>query len=539
MVLFCRCFCWGLLGYLVLSSPSRAEESHSWANVYHPTTECELLYDVYLANTVAAPGTANIIDLGGLVFEYPQDCVAYWAPSGMGNCASTLGLASDPGANAVCLSNPASGEYAFGPTALPEIYQNMTFTNGRIIRSESASGPNANFRLMTILSDAVSLEVSLFKVALENGNAQPATNDNGNGGAIYVAAFSSNPPFSPLGCVTLTLNTVKLGHNFANDSGGGLYIGESAQADISTTIISNNAAAGNDPTAGNNGGGGIAISVDGSLSSMVNSSIMHNYSQGLGGGVNNQGIATDIANNTFAFNLNCVPVEGSGECEHGSDPSGVGGGWYNDSSAILLELTQNTFYGNIALSGGGLYNEAGPTSAVYLNNNTFTNNQASMGGGGIDNEGVIGQFVSNLIAGNLDLGISSQASPDLLNDGAIVMTGTPISGLIVEGYNLIGNCGACTPSPCTAPCTLVDDVNFDIVGSSMNPIAPKFDGALRRNGGPTQTVALAPDSPAVDNGLNNLGLSYDQRGPGHPRVVSGTCDIGSFELLYDFPDWPN
>src|SRR5208337_3743468 len=57
-------------------------------------------------------------------------------------------------------------------------------------------------------------------------------------------------------------------------------------------------------------------------------------------------------------------------------------------------------------------------------------------------------------------------------------------------------------------------------------------GSLANNGGPTQTMALLPGSPAIDAGSNALAvdangnpLTTDQRGAGFPRVVNGTVDI--------------
>ncbi len=51
-------------------------------------------------------------------------------------------------------------------------------------------------------------------------------------------------------------------------------------------------------------------------------------------------------------------------------------------------------------------------------------------------------------------------------------------------------------------------------------------------GGPTQTMALLPGSPAIDAGNNAVipgGITTDQRGAGYPRIVNGTVDIGAFE----------
>ena len=52
---------------------------------------------------------------------------------------------------------------------------------------------------------------------------------------------------------------------------------------------------------------------------------------------------------------------------------------------------------------------------------------------------------------------------------------------------------------------------------------------LADNGGPTQTHALASDSPAIDLGNDVAGEAWDQRGPGFPRVIGARADIGAFE----------
>jgi len=66
-------------------------------------------------------------------------------------------------------------------------------------------------------------------------------------------------------------------------------------------------------------------------------------------------------------------------------------------------------------------------------------------------------------------------------------------------------------------------------------------GPLQNNGGPTQTQALLPGSPAIDagnpngctDGNGNL-LKTDQRGaPRHDKEDTGGCDMGAFERQSD------
>jgi hypothetical protein len=58
---------------------------------------------------------------------------------------------------------------------------------------------------------------------------------------------------------------------------------------------------------------------------------------------------------------------------------------------------------------------------------------------------------------------------------------------------------------------------------------------LTDNGGPTQTHALAPGSPAIDAGNNLAGLTTDQRGAPFVRSAGAGPDIGAFELQTTAP----
>ena len=93
-----------------------------------------------------------------------------------------------------------------------------------------------------------------------------------------------------------------------------------------------------------------------------------------------------------------------------------------------------------------------------------------------------------------------------------------------QGNNLIGNDDGATG--------LLDGVNGDQVGTAANPIDAKL-GPLQDNGGPTETHALLPDSPAIDAGKNALipvDVTTDQRGAGFDRIFNGVVDIGAFEV---------
>jgi hypothetical protein len=99
------------------------------------------------------------------------------------------------------------------------------------------------------------------------------------------------------------------------------------------------------------------------------------------------------------------------------------------------------------------------------------------------------------------------------------VTGVITAAVTATGPNLIGS----TTAAVSGPAPLTGD--------------PRL-GLLQDNGGLTPTMALQPDSPAIDAGSNAvvqaLGLSTDQRGPGFPRMVNGTVDLGAVEFQGPF-----
>jgi hypothetical protein len=179
----------------------------------------------------------------------------------------------------------------------------------------------------------------------------------------------------------------------------------------------------------------------------------------------------------------------------------TGGGLFSYNTAML---TNCTFVGNTAagtgLGGGGIFRYTG---SLALTSCTLTGNSAPQGGGGIASYSTPGpvQLVNTIVAGN-----SGGGSPDV--QGAFASL----------GHNLIGATDGGTGW-----------VPSDLTGTAANPLDPVL-GPLQDNGGPTQTMALLPGSPALDAGDNAYAPQWDQRGPGFPRIVGGIIDLGAFEV---------
>jgi hypothetical protein len=117
-------------------------------------------------------------------------------------------------------------------------------------------------------------------------------------------------------------------------------------------------------------------------------------------------------------------------------------------------------------------------------------------------------------------GISSdsQGPVNIKNTIVALNTGSAardVYGIFVSsGFNLIGKMDG--SSGFTAA--------TDQTGTIASPLDPKVDPAgLQNNGGPTQTIALQPGSPAIDKGTSNGlsgSLTTDQRGTGFPRSAN-------------------
>ncbi|MEO1058866.1 MAG: choice-of-anchor Q domain-containing protein, partial [Actinomycetota bacterium] len=171
---------------------------------------------------------------------------------------------------------------------------------------------------------------------------------------------------------------------------------------------------------------------------------------------------------------------------------GPGGGIY--AADGTLDLENVTITGNTASAGGGV----GIGSAdVYLYNATVANNV----GGGVDNK-----------SGTLTLTNSIVALNTTEKDLTSAATG--------QGVNLIG------------------DGSGTVTGGTTLTGDPKL-GDLTNNGGPTDTLALEQNSPAIDAGTNlYVYTAYDQREAGYDRIVNGTVDLGAFEYVASPPPPP-
>jgi hypothetical protein len=351
----------------------------------------------------------------------------------------------------------------------------------------------------------------------------------------------------------------------SNAAAGGGILDDSGALTIMNCVVTNNEAQGRTTTSAAGGagyGGGIFDDAGSDPLTIINTTISNNKAigghgvsiggGGFGGGVYVYFSQLAIQSSTFSGNqavgvtCNCGMNGGNGE----------GGGLFFVADDHTYVVSDSTFSGNSAIGGnstgngygGAIFNSGSFSEGIPPNritNTTIANNQAN---GGNSASGSVGQGggVYNDYGGEVGIGstiIAKNTTNGGVGSGQDVFE-TDSGGVITSlGFNLIGNDDEPTGD-------FTNGVNHDLVGSPASPINPLL-GPLQNNGGPTDTLALIPGSPAIDQGINTFGdvngatLAFDQRGPGFLRTVrradlaptaaaDGT-DIGAYELQGRFP----
>jgi hypothetical protein len=202
----------------------------------------------------------------------------------------------------------------------------------------------------------------------------------------------------------------------------------------------------------------------------------------------------------------------------------------------MLTLNNSTLSGNSTSgSGGGIYNSGGYSNYYYnkicvncyefrsftagtvtVINSTISDNSAVVGGG-IYNAEKSRDYIFGAEGSYSDLAGTLTVSNSLVS-GNIAETGREVANkgtATSEGYNLFGYSGS----------NGVDGVNLSSTDIVPEVSLDRILAPLANNGGPTQTHALVPGSPAINRGDPNL-TTPDQRG--FFRV--GRADIGAFEF---------
>ena len=232
---------------------------------------------------------------------------------------------------------------------------------------------------------------------------------------------------------------------------------------------------------------------------------------------------------------------------------------FNINSGDSATLSGLTITGG---NGGGVVSKF--SSTVTLTSCVISGNNGG-GNGGVSTSAASGTLINCTVSGNTGGGIVAYRWPDqpdqlhrlrqqragitlreatgTLNDCTVTGNAVGIANSSVHSSALtLGNTIVAGNSGVTNPdidSLITIDNGHNLLGTALSGRATGAGdifsdtpllAPLGNYGGPTQTMALLPGSPAIDAGNNALipaGVTTDQRGL--PRIVNGTVDIGAFE----------
>ncbi len=368
------------------------------------------------------------------------------------------------------------------------------------------------------------------------------------------SAYLYEIQFSVAGTVALTTALPAIGNTGVSLQGPGataLTIVGDGQSDAILTVAPGGAAVVTGLTLDGNGhlNSGIAVGSGASLN-FQDATVQNTSTNGSGGGISITGgsvtvtrgrLLADYAASGAGYGGGIANVGGTLTVTQSTLDSGfageVGGGIYDAPGSTggggTLTVLASTFSNNITEGyGGGLGVFHGGQATVE--NSTFSGNFAGVGGGiavlsgGPSNLDLISSTVANNTAGpgQAGGGLYVQVTTTATVQDTIIATnsGGDVYGAVnpTSDHNLIGDGTSLTG--------LTNGTNGNMIGTTASPMNPELL-PLQDNGGPTLTMALLPESPAIDVGSNPANLTTDQRGDF--RDYGAAPDIGAYE--YETP----
>lgn len=348
----------------------------------------------------------------------------------------------------------------------------------------------------------------------------------------------------------LALVNCEISHNIADGSGGG--IANRGDATVTNCTLANN------DSRTNGGGASNTLNLTIQSTELLDNRIVNSYfvvlTDGRGGGLFTSGTLS-ISRSTISGNAS------------------ISGGGVAVTSAGNVSISQSTVSNNYASNGGGILTE--PGASVHVTSSTVNNNQAITSGGGFFVKYASLTLISCTITGNdaeqsggAAYVAASAAAPAEIdfctiaenhaNDnasggGIFLASGTlRLSSTIVarnmadNGPDLTGIIGAAfdanycligdgTKSSLPEAPVGSPDAKGNLVGGQVHGLIDPGLSSLADHGGPTWTMLLLPESPALEVGnptaVAGAGMvpQFDQRGAPFSRVAGGHIDIGATE----------
>jgi hypothetical protein len=377
-----------------------------------------------------------------------------------------VNTAADP--RSVTSSSSPGNIEQYGKISLREAINLADTVNvSAVAIGETASSPTITFA--PALNGST---ITLIQGGLELTAGTGTTTIKG-GGEITVSGDGKYGVFQVDAGAQAVLTGLAIDDGNTSSNGGGIY--NNGLLSIANCTIADNSAS--------QDGGGILNDEHGSLS-ITNSTIAGNSAGQRAGGIGSGG-SLSITDCTIADNSSSL----------------LGGGI---GSAGPLFVTNCTIAGNSAGQGGGIGTLVVPNAlnpeTANVTDTTIADNSAADGGGiYIDPAGAL-TLQNTIVAGN-----TAGANADI--DGSAAGS----NNLVGDGTGLTG--------------ITAGDGDHNQVGPGGSPIKPLLS-PLGNYGGPTQTIALLPGSPAIGAGVAIPVIMADERGIKHPATAP---DIGAFQ----------
>jgi hypothetical protein len=373
------------------------------------------------------------------------------------------------------------------------------------------------------------------------------------GGGVSVAGAS------------LTLSHVLVTENEANTNGekggisegGGVYASAASSLTLLDTLVSDNRALaeGDVHDGGIAEGGGIAAS--GKLT-IRGGAIEGNTSDASGAEAGSiaesGGVAFVEFGETQTATIEDASISGNEAISNGLSAATTGGDAQGGGMVLVrgssVRLADDTVTGNEAISDGGSDAEGGDASgggmilaespATVVNLTVSANAARANGfgsakggvvfGGGIYTDEDVSVTNSTIVANTAEAsgpGGAGTFEGGNVSDGGIRFENTIIAGGV--GASGSENCLLADPGASSSAGGNIDSLDqcgFHAPGdhANTNPML----GALQPNGGPVQTIAPLPGSPAIEGGQNSGCPGTDARGVLRP--AGPACDAGAFEV---------
>jgi hypothetical protein len=394
---------------------------------------------------------------------------------------------------------------------------NLTYTfalrNGSIVHGSTPGGSGAGLYKATG-GPWQAVTIQLFDRAFSNNHAVVTAQDDG-GGAVYVVGTAE----------IASVRTQFVANSGAN--GGALYSLGSKRVNLYDSAFVGNTATGSGGNPGNGGNGG-AIGVDGDARfvNLCRVRLIDNTAHAYGGGLftvtYSSASFTRLQDATVQGNASSANDKLAGGAYIQGSPIAISGSTFRDNSAsgyaglalfgaggvLQGSIVNSTFVGNVASNGlGGAMSISGAT-ALTLQNLTIARNRAPCGvcfAGGIANDSGSALTLRNVI-------FEDNTGGNAFNPWAMLHAAANGAGNLQWPQVRPGSGGQ--QENAVAPGTTFGAANL------ADPAA---------NGGPTETMALPPGSPAIDAGSASGAPATDQRG----AARFGAVDIGAYERQPD------